>query len=334
MPYDERGDYPISTIAESFFLNPVGYKLDGYYFENSSGKPITKEDYLESLDLELEDDELLPPDLVPLSISNLGSSANFLNSNTSPLNNHPGIGLYKLLKRAISQLDDDGDEEERAQEEIGKQEAIKYLQQLVNERLRIIQQDLVRELEYLATPETSEKFLMMFKDIFDAAIENRNEEAIEVAAGGQEAVNAVQGEDLDAVFFNANFGSASPHIILREFPSTGRSETNIFDPYTVVVNGRGSIPGIGVSSLINGPTTFSYCDKLPGPGQDPSNDTLSEEERSIYVDAISDIPAGLYTRRELVSECFGAELKLRLMQFLIMNGSGKRKSAPRARSAQ
>ena len=309
VPYDERGDYPISTIAESFFLNPVGYKLDGYYFENSSGKPITKEDYLESLDLELEDDELLPPDLVPLSISNLGSSANFLNSNTSPLNNHPGIGLYKLLKRAISQLDDDGDEEERAQEEIGQQEAIKYLQQLVNERLRIIQQDLVRELEYLATPETSEKFLMMFKDIFDAAIENRNEEAIEVAAGGQEAVNAVQGEDLDAVFFNANFGSASPHIILREFPSTGRSETNIFDPYTVVVNGRGSIPGIGVSSLINGPTTFSYCDKLPGPGQDPSNDTLSEEERSIYVDAISDIPAGLYTRRELMSRMFWGRVK-------------------------
>ena len=300
--YDSRSSYDDLEIRDRFFLRPVGYSLDGYMFiDSQTQRPAI----VEPIDPQSEEDDDIDYGKVPLSIAEMASPSNYLNSKTSPLSNHGSVGLYKLLKKAISQQDP-ADVDANS---VGQDEAIKFLQQLVNERLNKMQQDLSREMENMFTPLPTEQFLAIIKDKFDASFENTRE----ALAGGlsSEVVNVSRGIGGDAggyntMFLTMNLGYSNPTIYLREFPST--ATTNQFDPYTIeIMPGSPSNYRARSSLLRGGPVNFTYCDSLPGPGLNRDSATDAQlSESGIYDAAIQGIPSGLYTRREVMSRQYWA----------------------------
>lgn len=296
--YDSRSTYDPSAIKERFYLKPVGYSLNGYMFiDEETERPSI----IQPIDPEVQGEEDIDYSRVPLDIAAMASPSNFLNSNTSPLSDHGSVGLYKLLKRAIASQDP----EDVDANNVGNQESIKFLQQLINERLNKMQQDLSREMENMFAPLPTDEFLAIIKDKFDASFENVREALRNPGQGDQEAevidvLPEREGQNYNSVYLTMELGYSNPTIYLREFPST--ESANNFDPYTVEIMPGLNDSYLARSSLLRNQTSFTYCDSMPGPGLNLENASIEQvQDSGIYLRAISDIPTGLYTRREVMS---------------------------------
>lgn len=190
--------------------------------------------------------------------------------------------LYKQAELPIKQNDDvlDG-----GQASVGPEESKKILTNQINIRLQELQSLLAVHLDKVASPVSSAQYLSVIKELLDFSLETVREND----RRDNELINMDHTSGRPKrLTFSLGAGSLAAAVRYQEFESTGLGATNIFDPYALEIYNDNMF-----NATEDDPIEITFCDTIPGPD--------NEEDGNIYREAISDIPSGIYTRRELFS---------------------------------
>ena len=310
VPQEKVRSFPRLTEAElqsevdfeKLFLNPVGFRQNSFYDVDSNENIV-------SMDTSVEIDRRRVRVVhatrrqMGLDLSSKVSQDLFGQpvGEDSLLKEFSFIGSYKIVEKA--------EEDGTVTPEEGR---LQFLLERIQNRLTFLQNTLQVHLQNISNPINEDDYLKIIKTALDFSYENSREtrngepELIDVERFRQENADPLTARQ--RLVLNLNLGPIVSNIELNEFAST--EGANRFDPYTIVINN---------SPLFSGPQTFEYCDTVPGPGL--NEETLTQEQaqnRDIFEQAISDIPPGLYTRKELFARSFWESVK-RKVNFVYRN---------------
>jgi len=258
--YDNRGKYATDTL----FLKPMALKERGFFYTD------TEANILDAADIEENYSDSYGTRTIPMDDEN------------SLMHKFSFVAQYKMTKHA------------RDREEITHIEMLSFLQEKINQRLSEMQDTLQTHLANITTSISEETYLGVIKDLLDFSYENERERRNiqnqrDQGLQEREIVNTTVLDGRPTLDLSLATGPQRTNIRLSEFRSTAASSR--FDPYTIEINN---------SPLFGGRQVFEYCDTIPGPGLNEETITQEQSEnRQMFEDAISDIPAGLYTRKEL-----------------------------------
>ncbi len=268
----------LSSIDPSMiFLKPVGFSENLFYYESEDSGV-----------------ENFPEDLRETGVISLNTMKRSLGSENSHLKDFSFVPAYKLSEYS----------EGNGIDAAGARLA--FINDRIQSRIAFLQASLQSKVESISRPISGRTYLKQIKDVLNASFENQRERstANSPSSLGQEVVtvNRVSNNadtSREVLTLRMPQRGISTSVSLNEFKST--SATNKFDPYTIVIT-----PG----GLFEREQTFEYCDKIPGPGLDV--ETLTEEQRQnqeIYESGLSDIPPGIYTRKELYARTLWKNVK-------------------------
>ena len=291
--YDDRGNHEVNSLK----LNPVGVKQAGFFYTDEESNI-----------------KLRPPRQDPPFVDNGATRARGMQDPFSFLNKFSFVGAYKITKKALED------------EVVNPAEVSAFLQEKISARLSELQSTLQSHLENITTTIPEETYLGIIKDLLDFSYENERERRnIQNAEdqGGQttELINAFTRSSRPTIDLSLATGEQRTNIRLSEFQST--EDSSRFDPYTIEIKN---------SPLFQEEEIFEYCDAIPGPGYDEASLTPEQaENKQMFEDAISDIPAGLYTRKELFTRKFWDSVRSKVGYVYNTQGERLREGVPEFR---
>jgi len=310
VPQEKVRNFPRLTEAElqsevdfeKLFLNPVGFRQNSFYDVDSNENIVSMDTSVE-IDGHRVSIVHATRRQMGLDLSSKVSQDLFGQpvGEDSLLKEFSFIGSYKIVEKA--------EEDGTVTPEEGR---LQFLLERIQNRLTFLQNTLQVHLQNISNPINEDDYLKIIRTALDFSYENSREtrngepELIDVERFRQENADPLTARQ--RLVLNLNLGPIVSNIELNEFAST--EGANRFDPYTIVINN---------SPLFSGPQTFEYCDTVPGPGL--NEETLTQEQaqnRDIFEQAISDIPPGLYTRKELFARSFWESVK-RKVNFVYRN---------------